>query len=97
MSPPSAPDAPGAPATHPDPASLELPPELRRRMLLYRLIPVIVFFITFGGLLVWEFAVRGSPVTSEKLQALLLLALLFTLLIGAPVGIRWFNPLPAKK
>jgi uncharacterized membrane protein YfcA len=47
--------------------------------------------------MVWEFGVRGSPATADKLQAILLLAMLIALLIGAPIGIRWFNPLPPKK
>jgi len=85
------------PATDPDPASIALSPEQRGRMLLYRLVPVWVFFLTLGFTLIWEFGVRGSAATPEKLQAVLLLSLLFTLLIGAPIGIRWFNPLPVKK
>lgn len=84
-------------ATDPDPASLELDPQMRARMLLYRLVPLWVFLLTLGSALIWEFGVRGSEATPARLQAVVLLALLVTLLIGAPIGIRWFNPLPAKK
>jgi len=85
------------PSTDPDPASIQLNPEMRARMLLYRLVPVWVFLLTLGITLIWEFGVRGSEASPAKLQAVVLLALLVTLLIGAPIGIRWFNPLPAKK
>jgi hypothetical protein len=91
-----APDAPLG-ATHPDPASLELTPEQRGRMLLYRLVPVWVFLLTLAFTLIWEFGVRQNPASPEKMQAIFLLSMLVTLLIGAPIGIRWFNPLPAKK
>jgi hypothetical protein len=66
------------------------------RMLTYRLIPLWMFLATFGFTVVWEGAVRGNPLTSEKLQAIALLSLLFALLVGAPIGIRFFNPLPPK-
>ena len=66
------------------------------RMLTYRMIPLWIFFLVFGITLVWEAAVRGNPITSEKLQAAALVALVFALFIGAPIGIRFFNPLPPK-
>jgi hypothetical protein len=74
-------------------------PDARRqaaRMLTYRMIPLWIFFLVFGITLVWEVAVRGNAVTSEKLQAAALVALGFALFIGAPIGIRFFNPLPPK-
>jgi Na+/H+ antiporter NhaA len=66
------------------------------RMLTYRMVPLWIFFLVFGVTLVWEAAVRGNPITSEKLQAAALVALVFALFIGAPIGIRFFNPLPPK-
>ena len=85
------------PATDPDPASIPLNPEMRARMLLYRLVPLWVFLLTLGITFIWDFGVRGTEATPARLQAVVLLALLVTLLIGAPIGIRWFNPLPIKK
>ncbi len=66
------------------------------RLLTYRMIPLWLFLFTFVVTLVWEVGVRGNAVTAEKLQAAALIALGVALLIGAPVGIRFFNPLPPK-
>jgi hypothetical protein len=76
------------------------PAEARRqaaRLMTYRMMPVWIFFLAFGITIVWESAVRGNAVTPEKLQAAALIALGFALFIGAPIGIRFFNPLPPKK
>jgi hypothetical protein len=89
---------PPAPASTAQEAVTPRPtPELSARMLTYRLFPLWVFLFSLGLTMVWEFGVRGSPATADKLQAILLLAMLIALLIGAPIGIRWFNPLPPKK
>lgn len=86
-----------APASPPEPAPPGVERELRARMLTYRLIPVWVFLLTLGSIMIWEFGVKGSPATSEKLQAVTLLSLLVALFIGATAGIRWFNPQPPKQ
>lgn len=82
---------------HPDPASIPATPELSAKMFTYRLIPLWVFLLSFGLLSVWEFGVKGSAATGERLQAVFLLSLLFALFIGGTVGIRYWNPLPPKK
>lgn len=74
-------------------------PEARRqaaRMLTYRMMPLWIFLLVFGITLVWEAAVRGGAITPEKLQAAALLSLVFALFIGAPIGIRYYNPLPPR-
>jgi hypothetical protein len=68
----------------------------RARLMTYRLFPLWLFLLTFGITVVWEAAVRGHEITSDKLQAAALIALGVALFIGAPVGIRFFNPLPPK-
>jgi hypothetical protein len=67
------------------------------RMLTYRMMPLWIFLLAFGVTLVWETAARGNAITPEKLQSAALLALVFALFIGAPIGIRFFNPLPPKQ
>ena len=88
--------SPAAPAAAPLPVD---PADGRRqaaRMLTYRMVPLWIFFLVFGVTLVWEAAVRGNAITPEKLQAAALISLVFALFIGAPIGIRFFNPLPPK-
>ena len=68
----------------------------RARLMTYRLMPLWMFLFVFGLTLVWEVAARGNAITGEKLQAAALLALVLALFIGAPIGIRFFNPLPPK-
>lgn len=85
-----------APATPQEPAPPVAERVLNARMLTYRLIPVWVFLLMLGSLMIWEFGIKGSPATSEKLQAVTLLSLLVALFIGATVGIRFFNPQPPK-
>lgn len=70
--------------------------EATARMLTYRLIPLWMFLVTFGITVAWEAGVRGNALTSEKLQAAALIALFVALFIGAPIGIRFFNPQPPK-
>jgi hypothetical protein len=65
-------------------------------MLNYRLVPLWFFLVTFGLIVAWEFGVQQQPATAEKLQATLILSLVIAFLIGAPIGIRFFNPLPPK-
>lgn len=71
--------------------------ELSARMLTYRLVPLWIFLGVFGLTLVWESGVQGNPITTGKLQAAALISLFFALIIGAVVGIRFFNPQPPKK
>lgn len=71
--------------------------EMSARMLTYRLVPVWIFFAVFGLTLIWEAGVRGNQITTGKVQAAALLSLFFALVIGAVVGIRFFNPQPPKK
>ncbi len=66
------------------------------RMMTYRLVPVWIFLAAFGLTLVWESGVQGNPITPAKLQAAALISLFFALIIGAVVGIRFFNPQPPK-
>lgn len=80
----------------PDPAQAAAAREMTARMLTYRLIPLWTFLVTFGVTIVWEVGARGNALTQEKLQAAALLSLLVALLIGAPLGIRFFNPQPPK-
>jgi len=70
--------------------------EMAARMLTYRLVPLWIFLAVFGLTLVWESGVQGNPITAAKLQAAALISLFFALIIGAVVGIRFFNPLPPK-
>ncbi len=70
--------------------------EMSARMLTYRLVPIWIFLAVFGVTLIWEAGVRGNPITTGKLQAAALLSLFFALIIGAVVGIRFFNPQPPK-
>ena len=69
----------------------------RARMLHYRLVPLWFFIGTFGVLLVWEFGVKHSPATADRLSGIFLLSLFVAILLGATVGIRYSNPLPPKK
>lgn len=80
-----------------DPAQAAAAREMTARMLTYRLIPLWMFLVTFGAAIVWEAAARGNAITQEKIQAAALLSLAVALLIGAPLGIRFFNPQPPKK
>lgn len=70
--------------------------EMSARMLTYRLVPLWIFLAVFGLTLIWESGVQGNPITSAKLQAAALTSLFFALIIGAVVGIRFFNPQPPK-
>lgn len=88
--------APAEGAAPGDPAQGAAAREMTARMLTYRLFPLWLFLVTFGVMVAWEAAVRGNALTQEKIQAAALLSLLVALLIGAPVGIRYFNPQPPK-
>ncbi len=81
------------PAAPPDPVEER---QKRARMLNYRLVPLWFFVVTFGILVAWEFGLRQTPATVERFQAILIISLVIAFLIGAPVGIRFFNPLPPK-
>ncbi len=88
--------APQETAGEPTPEATMAERRERARLMTYRLFPLWLFLLTFGVTVVWEAAVRGHDITSDKLQAAALIALAVALFIGAPVGIRFFNPLPPK-
>lgn len=90
---PQGPPAPGGDDPAPSPQEER---RARARMLNYRLVPLWFFLVTFGLIIAWEFGVQQAPATAEKLQATLVLSLIIAFLIGAPIGIRFFNPLPPK-
>jgi hypothetical protein len=89
--------AAGEPPSDAAPASAQADRVERARMLHYRLVPLWFFIGTFGVLLVWEFGVKHSPATVERLQGIALLSLFVAILLGATVGIRYSNPLPPKQ
>ena len=94
-------EAPTPPAPAPDdPEAQAARAEERRqsaRLMTYRLVPLWVGLLVFGITLVWEVAVRGNAITEDKLKAAGLISLAIALFVGAPLGIRYFNPLPPKK
>ncbi len=92
------PDDPADGATHTPGAPLapEEDRPTRARMLNYRLVPLWFFLVSFGVLVAWDLGINQAPATAGKLQATVIISLIIAFAVGAPIGIRFFNPMPPK-